>query len=481
MEQILQSINLGTLLGRFQAQGMEPQAVLAASDQDLIRLGVTTIGDRIRIRDACRKKIDENNASSSQTSAREERLSIFNTRRHNSRSQTRVAARSSSGATKKAGRGNPWSPIFICLADSTASKTPSSLEKEILFKAGLGLKKIKLDTHDDEQTVVNKISSHEKDASGNALGFQQLKSCGGFEMMRCLPNCRDLSLINCSWNAKDLRSNLGGGQGKIYLRPIQRSLSTQPIVAESHSEVKEKCYMCNKEILVHKLRDHLWSCTEGLDSGDDEDPNEPIDTLQSPTATGDTTLSTCTTRAAQSAAPLRSQQSHSDSSMPNANIPLTLAPTMTTFSDSPTNLLHPTSPNTDRLLTDDLGSSTSSTSVVPSSAVAVVDLTHTTNAVNDGQSVHAIVEKTTTYCQQNNIVNPVEILRYFQQKMVIGRALEVQSVDEVNEGETNFIMVDRQNLMLTAFDEISFLTELRKTLQVQFYGEVSFIKITEKY
>ena len=65
--------------------------------------------------------------------------------------------------------------------------------------------------------------------------------------------------------------------------------------------------------------------------------------------------------------------------------------------------------------------------------------------------------------------------------MVIGRALEVQSVDEVNEGETNFIMVDRQNLMLTAFDEISFLTELRKTLQVQFYGEVSFIKITEKY
>ena len=65
--------------------------------------------------------------------------------------------------------------------------------------------------------------------------------------------------------------------------------------------------------------------------------------------------------------------------------------------------------------------------------------------------------------------------------MVIGRALEVQSVDEVNEGETNFIMVDRQNLMLTAFDEISFLTELRRALQVQFYGEVSFIKITEKY
>jgi hypothetical protein len=56
--------------------------------------------------------------------------------------------------------------------------------------------------------------------------------------------------------------------------------------------------------------------------------------------------------------------------------------------------------------------------------------------------------------------------------MVVGRALEVQSVDEVNEGATNFIMVDRHNLMTTAIDEILFLTEYRRTLQVQFYGEV---------
>ena len=76
-------------------------------------------------------------------------------------------------------------------------------------------------------------------------------------MTRCQPNCWDPSVINCSWNAKDLRSNMGGGQGKIYLRPIQKSLSTEPIVTESRSEVKEKCYMCDQEILVHKLREHL--------------------------------------------------------------------------------------------------------------------------------------------------------------------------------------------------------------------------------
>jgi hypothetical protein len=64
MEQILQSLNLGTLIGRFQEQRMEPETVLAASDQELVRLRVSTIGDRVRIRDACKKKVEENNASS---------------------------------------------------------------------------------------------------------------------------------------------------------------------------------------------------------------------------------------------------------------------------------------------------------------------------------------------------------------------------------------------------------------------------------
>ena len=144
------------------------------------------------------------------------------------------------------------------MAVSTASKTPSASEKQILFKAGLGLKKIKLDLEDDEQTVMGKITSETQDATGHPMGFQQLKTCGGFELMRCASNCRDLSTISCSWNAKDLRSSLGGGQGKIYLRPIQKSFSM--------CEVKEKCYMCNQEVLVRKLRDHLWSCTAGLDS-----------------------------------------------------------------------------------------------------------------------------------------------------------------------------------------------------------------------
>ena len=36
-------------------------------------------------------------------------------------------------------------------------------------------------------------------------------------------------------------------------------------------------------------------------------------------------------------------------------------------------------------------------------------------------------------------------------------------------------MVDRQNLLQTALDEISCLQDFRKTLEVQFYNEVMFL------
>ena len=69
MEQILQSLNLGTLYARFQEQRIEPETLLAASDQELVHLGISTIGDRIRIRDACKKKLEENHTATSQATA----------------------------------------------------------------------------------------------------------------------------------------------------------------------------------------------------------------------------------------------------------------------------------------------------------------------------------------------------------------------------------------------------------------------------
>ena len=451
MEEILRSLQMETLFNRFRAQRMEPQSTLAASDQELVRLGVTTIGDRIRLRDACKKKIDDDAALPNQLSAaREERLSIFNPRRHNSRTNARAAARSTtSGANRRASKSHPWTPTFFCLADSTASKAPSAIEKQILFKAGLGLKKIKLDLQDDEQTVIGKITSETQDTTGNSLGFPQLKECGGFELLRCTSNCRDLSVISCSWNAKDLRSALGGGQGKIYLRPIQKSLSTQPLVAQSQCEVKEKCHMCNQEILVRRLRDHLWSCTEGLQSEDDE--NTSTTNVISETSNVSTTLTNAT---------LGSPSFVADTS----EIPQQTSPNAPIILQTPNSnpvITLPTPPA-------DLPAIASQQSP---EVLETVDLTQPEEN-HLSQTLDEAVNHTVNYCNENSVLGHVEILRCFQQKVIVGRSLEVENVAQAVEGETNYINVDRNNLIETAFEEIKFLDEYRKTLEVQFYGEV---------
>ena len=43
--------------------------------------------------------------------------------------------------------------------------------------------------------------------------------------------------------------------------------------------------------------------------------------------------------------------------------------------------------------------------------------------------------------------------------MVTGRDLEVENAHEPTEGETNYIMVDRSNLLQTSFDEIRCLQD----------------------
>ena len=88
--------------------------------------------------------------------------------------------------------------------------------------------------------IKEKITSDALDSQGEPDGFPALRTCGGFELMQCSPNCRDLTRITCAWNAKDLRANLGGGQGKMYLVPIQKSLSTGPLAQkDAESSLKK--------------------------------------------------------------------------------------------------------------------------------------------------------------------------------------------------------------------------------------------------
>ena len=264
MDDILRELNLGTLVDRFNDEKVEVDTVISASDGELAPLSVCTIGERIRLCNLCkaRKQEDSEVSHASTSKNREERLALFNPRR-----QGRGASGSDSKRRKTTTKSKLWTAHFVCLADRFCFKTPTSVEKQILFKAGLGLKKIKLDLEDDENTVKEKITSDALDSQGEPEGFPALRTCGGFELMQCSPNCRDLTRITCAWNAKDLRANLGGGQGKLYLVPIQKSLSTRPLALKgAESALKEKCNKCKKEILVRELRKHLWDC-EDADTG----------------------------------------------------------------------------------------------------------------------------------------------------------------------------------------------------------------------
>lgn len=97
------------------------------------------------------------------------------------------------------------------------------------------------------------------------------------------------------------------------------------------------------------------------------------------------------------------------------------------------------------------------------------------NQTTLGQSVSNIVESTVQYCTLNGIFDPTEILRYFQKKIVTGRKLDI--VDETNllEGKTNFILVDRNRIIESSFEEIKAIEDLGTCLEVQFYGEVIFL------
>ena len=127
-----------------------------------------------------------------------------------------------------------------------AKKIPTPQEKQVLQKAGLGLKKIKFSVKDDEVTVNNQLTGTVE--SDETAGYPQLKNCGGFELLRCIPNCKILEPIDVVMSAKNLKA--AAGQGKIYIRPIQRSLSVIHLKSEtssfSSSVLKEKCIYCLK-------------------------------------------------------------------------------------------------------------------------------------------------------------------------------------------------------------------------------------------
>lgn len=75
--------------------------------------------------------------------------------------------------------------------------------------------------------------------------------------------------------------------------------------------------------------------------------------------------------------------------------------------------------------------------------------------------------------KEQNLSNPVEVLRFIQQQVVSGRALDVASIEETLEGETNYITVDRDRIIESTFSELEYVDNFNITFKVDFMGEES--------
>ena len=336
------------------------------------------------------------------------------------------------------------------------------------------MKKIKLDLEDDKKSVLEKITCGDKGDDGELKGFPQLKECGGFEIMYCISGCKELKPLNCCWSAKELKSNVGS-QSKLYVRPIQKSLSTVSIVPQNKSKVKEKCNICNKEELMKDLRCHVLMCKtkEGLVSSDSDDEG-----LRSP-AFSAWRMTESTTSGQQGQ--YQNPNNPGSSSLPgNLAAP---APVVNLVDDLINPAFHPgripestTEQQRQHQNPNDSGSS-SGDLTVPAAEVNPDDGDdNQVDEVNNAAlSVDDIVDKVVGYCIAQNIHNPVEILRCLQKDLVIGQPLEITDITQCKSGQTNFISVNRDKLLSTAFDELESYDDFRLTLEVQFYDEVSAI------
>ena len=136
MESILEQLGLGTLLERFSSEKVDPEVVLSMSESSLIRLGVETLGDRIRIKEHCKQYVEGDNRGTPFTSSSpaqqiaEERRMLFQPYSSHRGQGSRTAK---ADKRKKSSR-RTWTGQFVCLADRQACRVPSSTENKFYKK-----------------------------------------------------------------------------------------------------------------------------------------------------------------------------------------------------------------------------------------------------------------------------------------------------------------------------------------------------------
>ena len=75
--------------------------------------------------------------------------------------------------------------------------------------------------------------------------------------------------------------------------------------------------------------------------------------------------------------------------------------------------------------------------------------------------------------KKKNLQTQVEILKFLQKIFVKGRPLNVADMNTSPEGETNYICVDRENVLQSTFAELESITDYRVTFKVDFLGKMA--------
>lgn len=125
-----------------------------------------------------------------------------------------------------------WSQRFVCLHRTDAEQVPcKSSERLMLEEAGLREKVL----------VVNMNFTPEEFRQLLLDAFPKLAGGGGFELLRCKPKSKELILISCRVSSSPKLVKKRVGNGKVYVRPIQRELSLDAISDDDEEEGVSVC------------------------------------------------------------------------------------------------------------------------------------------------------------------------------------------------------------------------------------------------
>ena len=108
----------------------------------------------------------------------------------------------------------------MCLAYCEQSRLPTSeAARDELFEAGLGEKEI----------IFSDVNcSAEQFQNTLFRSFPQLRDGGGYQLLKCLPNTRDLEPLSALVLSSPSLLKQRVGTARTYIRPLQRDLDLTP-------------------------------------------------------------------------------------------------------------------------------------------------------------------------------------------------------------------------------------------------------------